>query len=42
MYECIRDRFDGGVTGGWDTDRFPKIQSGSLIDMLKKGVFWYF
>ena len=27
-----------GVTWGWVTDRFPKIKSGSLIEMLKNGV----
>ena len=31
-----------GVTWGWVTDRFPKIQSGSLIEMAKNGVFGVF
>ena len=30
-YFYIRDK--GGVTGGWVTDRFPKIKSGSLIEV---------
>ena len=31
-----------GVTEGWATDRFLKIQSGSLIRMPQNGVFRYF
>ena len=31
-----------GVTWGWVTDRFPKIQSGSLIEIAKNGVFCVF
>ena len=39
MYVLIRDRFEGGVTGGWVSDGFPKIQSVGIkfktIVMLK-------
>ena len=31
-----------GVTGGWVTDRFSKIQSGSLIKIPKNGIFGIF
>ena len=30
------------MSGGRVSDRFPKIQSGSLINMSKNGVFWNF
>ena len=37
----IRDRFERVATGGWVTGRFPKIRSGSLIEMPKVA-FWAF